>query len=244
MSKVYTLVDSIRDTLNDPDGDRWTNSRILRSINDATKDINLSTSILRGRGSFSILAGTHTYKLPDNVQLISKVLYKGEPVEFKSHSQMDDIDSSWELHYGNVIKYIVYDKLNMSNLRVYPTPQIPSLDIDSFGIITDLGDISIDSPFGVITDVYYPLYDIVLYYIYKPELVVGLNDDLPFNDLWDTAIKHYVCGFLLRDDKDTQNRLFGNEELKLFDRYLQEASRLSSLDYKEGSNYETKYRSI
>jgi len=244
MSKVYTLVDKIRDTLNDPEGDRWTNARILRSINEATKTINLRANILRGKGSFKVLAGISKYKLPDNVQVVTRVLYNGKPLKFKSHSQMDELIESWETDYGNNLEYIVYDKLNIAYIRLYPIPQVPSTNLDTFGTITDLGNAELNSIFGVLTNVYYDISDITIYYIYKPEEVISLSDELPLNDIWDTAIKHYVCGFLLRDDKDTQNRAFGNEELQLFNSELQQAFKLSSLDYSENTKYETAYRSI
>ncbi len=226
MSKVSKLINDIRDTLNDPEGDRWHNDRLIRSINDAIKDINLVARILRSKGKFSLTTGTSTYILDVGVQLVTRVIYDNKVIEFKSHEEMDLISETWETDIGDDIQYIVYDHLNRGTLRVYPVIASDISQITpAYGVITNLDGISFNTPYGIVTSLYEPRGDMVVYYIKKPAEVTGLNDEIELNDLWDKAIKHYVCGIVLRDDKDTQNRAFGSEELQLYHLELQKAKR-------------------
>jgi hypothetical protein len=56
-------------------------------------------------------------------------------------------------------------------------------------------------------------------------------------------MRYYVSGMALRDDKDTQNRQFAAEELKLYDRELGLAKETSELDSTDGSQYVVAYQS-
>jgi hypothetical protein len=243
MSKVSKLINDIRDTLNDPSSDRWDNDRLIRGINEACRAINDKANILRAKGSFSIVTGVSTYSLPSDVQELTRCVYGERSIDFKAHYEMDLISPTWETDIGDDIQYIVYDKLNMGQLKTYP---IIASSIDSisseYGVITELTDMTLSNPFGVLTDIYEPKEDLIIYYIKKPNEVEALNDKMPLSDSWDKAIKHYVCGITLRDDKDTQNRQFGNEELQLYMLELQDAKKESSLNYNGGAVYETPYR--
>lgn len=243
MSKVSKVIADIRDTLNDPSGDRWDNDRLIRGINEACLAINSKASILRAKGSFKIQAGVSTYILPSDVQELTRCIYKESTIPFKAHYEVDMVSSTWETDIGDDIEYIIYDKLNMGVVKTYP---IIASSIDTispeYGIITDLTDMTLTSVFGVLVDIYEPKDDLIIYYINKPNKVEALNDEMPLNDSWDKAIKHYVCGIVLRDDKDTQNRAFGNEELQLYMMELQNANKYSSHNYNGGAIYETPYR--
>lgn len=212
MSKVSKLINDIRDTLNDPDSDRWDNDRLLRAINYAIRDINQKTKILRAKGKIQLTTGISTYVLDVDIQTITRVLYEGRNIEFKSHDEMDAIKELWEEEIGDTVQYIVYDQLNRGQIRVYPiiASSIDQISGD-YGVITSLDGISFNTPYGIVTSLYEPKGDMVLYYIKKPTLVSGLNDTIDLDETWDKAIKHYVCGNVLRDDKDSQNRIFGNE---------------------------------
>lgn len=245
MSKAITIIKTIRDTLGDPAGDRWTNDRLLRSINSAIKDINKKAKILRAKGTFQLQAGTSVYKLDDEVQLITRALYKGKPIEFKSHAEMDELSDTWETKTGDILECLVYDKLNRGQVRTYPVISDGTNYINSvFGVITSVENYNLNSPFGVMVSLDAPLDEIVIFYIKKPNSIFGLNDEIELDDEWDKAIKHFVCGETLRDDKDTQNRAFGNEELNLYQIELQEAKLTASKNYQVGDSYVSNYRSL
>jgi hypothetical protein len=245
MSKVYKLINDIRDTLNDPEGDRWHNDRLIRSINFALRDINQRVRVLRSKGKFQLTTGVSTYTMDMDVQLVTRVIYGNKVLEFKSHDEMDLISDTWETDIGDDIKYIVYDKLNRSELRIYPVIASDITQISSaYGVITSLEGIAFNSPYGIVTSLYEPKGDMVVYFIKQPKEVTGLNDEIDLDDTWDKAIKHYVCGNVLRDDKDTQNRTFGSEELQLYYTELQTAKIDASNNFTTAPDYTTQYRRI
>lgn len=245
MSKVSKVIEKIRDTLNDPNGDRWDDARLMRAINDAMMAINLRAKILRYKSTFDISANTHTYQLSDTIQTITRCTYKGIPVKFQSHEQMDNKSTTWETDTASddEITYIIYDKLNKAQVRLYP---IPSSSIDgvtpAYGVVTEIDGFTFNSVYGVVTSLEELLETIVMYYIKKPTEVTTIDDELPFDSSWDNAIKYYVCGHTLRDDKDTQNRAMGNEELQLYTDELKEAKDSSAEDSTTANQYETNYR--
>ncbi len=245
MSKVSKLIYSIRDTLNDSDGDRWDNDRLIRSINDAMLDINQKTRVLRSKGKFAITAGISTYMLDVNVQLITRCLYDSLNIEFKSHDEMDEINELWEEEIGTEVKYVVYDHLNRGQIRLYPiiASDISQI-IPAYGVITKLEGTSFNTPYGIVTSLYEPVGDVVIYYIKKPRSVAGLNDDIELDETWDKAIKHYVCGMVLRDDKDTQNRTFGNEELQFYGIELASARSDAAHHYSNNGEHISDYRRL
>jgi hypothetical protein len=242
---VSELILDIRDTLADPNGDRWDDPRIIRGINSAQNDICLKANILRNKTFIDVVANKALYNLPDDVMFITRVLNLGEVLPLKSHEEMDDFKDMWEIETSDEITHIVYDKSNMAQIKVYP---VPVSDVPAFGTITSGGlDTNFNSAYGIITALQGPLdiytgTGLVVYYLKKPVQVTEITDSLEINDTWKKAIKHYVSGMLLRDDRDTQNRAFGNEELQLYLVELDEASKAVSRDYTKTTQYNTTYR--
>ena len=153
MSKVKKLITTIRDTLNDPEGDRWNNDRLIRAINEAILDINLKARVGRSKSIFNLTGGVHTYRLDTTIQILTRCTANGVAIPFKSHAEMDAISETWESDTGESLQYIIYDKLNRGEIRVYPTPPSSVEDIvPEFGIITDVDGIDFDSVYGIITD--------------------------------------------------------------------------------------------
>ena len=84
--------------------------------------------------------------------------------------------------------------------------------------------------------------DIILYYYQWPVAITATSDELEVDQIWDTALKHYIVGMALRDDKDTQNREVGNEELILYKAQVNQAKGLASNDFtKRRTHYNTLY---
>jgi hypothetical protein len=246
MSTASAIITKVRDTVNDPDGDRWSDARIIRSINDAMKSINLEANILRSKYSFDLVANTHTYQLPGEVQKISRCVYNNEAVAFKSHQEMDAMYSTWEEDTkSDEVTYVIYDKLNQGQIRIYPIPESNISGVSSlYGVVAGATGFTLNSVYGVVTGINETQEGIIVYYIKKPTPIVNAGDELELNDIWDKAIKHYVCSELLRDDKDTQSRAFGNEELELYINEVRSARDYSSADFTASNQYETSYRGI
>ena len=245
MSQVKKLIIDIRDTLNDPNGDRWDNDRLIRALNEAMLDVNLEARLIRAKALFTLEGGVSTYQLDSSVQLLTRCVANGISIPFKSHAEMDEFSETWESDTGDTLSFIVYDKLNRGVIRVYPTPTSSVGDVTpEFGVITEIESFNLDGLYGVLTDFTDPVTELVLYYIKKPTIVDEQEDEICFDDVWDKALKHYVCGMTLRADKDTQNRQFGNEELQLYTGALASAKDNSSNNFTEAGQYETDYRSL
>lgn len=91
-------------------------------------------------------------------------------------------------------------------------------------------DITVDSNYGFTVMFDDNASDITLYYLKRPTTLTVVSDNLEIDEVWDMALKYYVTGMALRDDKDTQNRLVGNEELAFFATNLKQAMSRSSMD--------------
>lgn len=237
----------IRDTLSDPNGTRWSDARLLRSINAAQRDIAIKANLIKNKGLLDLSANRTLYDLPNDCMFITRVLFNNDVLPLVSHEEMDSIDSNWETVTGDIITHIIYDKNNMGQLKVYP---VPTVSIPSNGILTVVANnTNFSSAFGIITAINNPV-DIyldgglVVYYIAKPTEILLVTDDITINDIWDSAIKYYVCGHLLRDDMDTQNRAFGNEELQLYSIELKSAVGNSSQNYTKSTQHKTDYRRL
>lgn len=245
---VSDLILKIRDTLGDSDGDRWSDTRIIRAINDAQDDICRKVNLLRAKSSINILGGVSQYELPDDSLLLTRVTLEGVTIPFKSVEEMDAIDENWEAAQGDEIKAIVYNELNRGVIRVYP---IPTLDIPTdpsavpdFGFVTEMVGVVILDDFGVLTQLYDIKDDLAVHYTRKPTAVTDVTNTIELDEIWHQAIKYFVCGTLLRDDKDTQNRTMGNEELQLYVGELLVAKSTASRDFAKSTGYQSDYRKL
>ena len=264
---VSELLVRIRDTLADPLGDRWSDDRLLRLIDQGQKDLMVKTKGLRARTVIGVVAGREDYSLPDDVMLITRVTYNDKNIPLRTREQMDRIDSDWETKTGDVLEYIVYNKNNYNQVRVYPILTGAGTDATTFSFDSDYGSITAidgygaENDYGLSTQVYNSDYSatevdseygvivgmteaegFIVYYVKKPNKVLLASSELDINEFWHTALKYYVCGHALRDDMDTQNRQFGIEELALYELELGELQGHSSEDYAQTAEYSSNYR--
>lgn len=193
-----------------------------------------------------------------------------QSIRLKSHQQMDEIDPDWESRTGSSIEYIVFDKLSPQQFKVYPIPvdndevseHVFTSDlgvltdstgdtVDPYGVVTDLTTTDIlattfTSHLGVVTDMTSAITSLVVYYLHRPPTLddytkIDVEQVLTIPEDWDNALKHYMVGMALRDDKDTQNRTIGNEELGFFTAELMEAMGDSSTDFTSATQHEPVY---
>jgi hypothetical protein len=193
------------------------------------------------------------------------------PIPIRSHSQMDDMDPDWEETQGDGIEYIIFDKQNARFFKIYPIPTVAdaisdhTVDTD-FGVTTTVSGDTISSvygvvsgvtvsavltatfssPFGVISEMQSYITSLKVYYYRKPATIdtysaIDNTQHLEIEDTWDKAIKHYVVGMALRDDKDTQNRAIGNDELSLYEGQLKLAFAKSSKNHTQNEQRSVTY---
>lgn len=125
-----------------------------------------------------------------------------------------------------------------------------------FGLVTDIADTETlvteyEGVFGIVTEMTSPAASVIVYYYRRPLTldtyasidvpIIDGGQSLEIDEIFDKAIKHYVVGMALRDDKDTQNRLVGNEELAFYERELKKAHGLSSKNSTQTGQRTTDY---
>lgn len=180
-SRIENILTRARDTLADPNAERWSDERLLRLLDEAHKDLAKQTKILKGQHTILVEIGVHTYTLPENLWLITRATYAAYDINLVSYDSMDErvrkdrlsarpinsrerghnyssaIDSSagraWQLDEGSEITALVYDNRNLHDIRVYPIPGIGIADANYE--FTNAGDVSFDGDemLGVVTDI-------------------------------------------------------------------------------------------
>lgn len=126
---------------------------------------------------------------------------------------------------------------------------IDDYTLDSvFGVTTDLFDPEIDdeefkSVFGVVTGVNESVAVIRIWYIRLPKVISLATDTLEIHSMFDTAIRYFVVGNAYLDDNDAAYRQKGTETLQMYERELDLAKTTSSRDgVSSPTNYRTSYR--
>lgn len=316
MSRITEILTRVRDTLSDPTGDRYSDARLLRLLDEGQLQLIVEANLLREKIYRPLLIGIATYELPNNCYKPTRILVDGKPIDFISHEEMDEIANKgllntstkdWESVEGSTIHYIVYDKQNSRHVKTYPIPnsqsessftllavdQYDSEAFDTYGVVAELLGIPTASSLGVLSEIegtspertlIDPIYGIIvggtgytmesiygiiisaddgedsetwienvnesivneygfdvilddeaqrmtIYYLRKPETIVDTNTEIEIDTIWDTALKHYIAGMALRDDRDSQNQQLGKDELALFAGYVNKAVKDSSQDF-------------
>lgn len=269
MPRIADIITRVRDTLSDPAGDRWTDTRLLRLIDEAQKDICKKSLLLRERVGVAIIAGIATYQLSERtIHFLRFVDDEGSELEVISHEEMDKLDSDWEIREGPEIERIVYDKLNPRQFKVYPIPSaafdgatetfilgdfgvvaLVEGDVaDDFGVVSSVTETSLlsatfTSLFGVTTGMSSTESSLIVYYYRYPRTLVTTLDTLEVDSVYDRAIKNYVIAEAFLDDKDTQDVGLGRDKRQQYDQERLEAAKDSSLDFNRAARRKTKYTS-
>lgn len=267
MSRISGIIIRVRDTLADPSGDRWSDTRLIRLIDEAQKDICRRAKLLRTKVNLSVTIDEAVVQLPDDLLVLDRVLYRGNVLPFTSHLELDKRLGNWEEEVGEP-KLIVYDKQSKKQVKLYPIPNdkdmeaypftnseygtvtdITGLSVDDYGVVSDIKDIEVknnifeSSVYGIVVDIYETNDYLTVYYLRKPMTITELNSSIEIDDNYDAAIKYYVTGKALRDDMDTQNRVVGNEELGFYDRELKEALKDDEFDFtRNHTQYSANYQ--
>lgn len=245
------VVTRIRSTLYDPAGTRWSDSMILYMINQALKDIARNTSYFKKTLKFKLNAGQDTYKLPDDVLQPTRVLLNDCDLEVTTHSQLDDCTSCWETKQG-LPTVALFDKTDRRILRILPSLQYEEATTiintaGEFGLytnvigISDIDIIELDT-YGTVTGASVGTNVVTVNYNAYHAEILDLNEQIhDISDL-ETAIKYYVCGHLLRDDRDAQSRQTAVDELSLYNTELHKIVTDTVVSFNSATQYEIPYR--
>lgn len=211
-TRIDEILIKVRDVLSDPQGDRWSDERLIRAIDEAQKDIALKAKLFKGSATGTIVSGTSEYSTPSDCATVLRVSVNNERVLETTFDELDDTKGAWENDTGALVQSVVFDKTNADKFLFYPIP----------------------------TDPTYTSYSIR--YLKIPTTVSKTSDSLGIPQVFDKAIKHFVVGSALRDDIDTQSRSTGSEELSLYAVELREAMSLSGINFSKNAFRTTQYR--
>ena len=155
MSRVQDIILRVRDTLADPNGDRWDDNRLIRLIDEAQKDICRRAKLLRTKKNLPIRNNTPIIELPDDMLLLDRILYNNKLLPLISHLEMDKKGSTWESDEGLPL-FLVYDKQSRDKTKVYPIPIDLDDDIYIFnspGYIDEGNQVDTDPDFGMVVGI-------------------------------------------------------------------------------------------
>lgn len=174
MSRITDILVRVRDSLADPDGDRWSDARLLRLVSEAQQDIAKFTRMLKAQTNIQLELGVSTYALPSDCWLITRASYNGCAIGLVTHEQLDAmvrkqatasrrtseyndrdkdydyLDVCWEDRTGSTIEALIYDKRNLQEIVVYPIPNEQAFQNLEEGVVSEVEEQ--DAGFGVLEE--------------------------------------------------------------------------------------------
>ncbi len=208
-TRIENIILRVRDTLSDPNAERYSNERLLRLLSEAQKDIAKQTKLIRNSAEILVLPDTAVFDLPEDTWLLTRASVKGAKIALHTYDEMDavyidsycnnynysssnSIRNTWEQDVGNTPLCLVYDKLNMQKVRVYPILNEDSLANTytftggntefyggfEFGVVTDMTNYTFNSPFGVITNIEDPFVTVIVSDVFGVATKISDSDNV------------------------------------------------------------------
>lgn len=236
MSRVLSILSKAREELGDANNTRFTDSKLLEHLNDGIKDFILSTKSLKERLYVELASNVAMYDISKYALFVERVEYMNTKIDTLSFTELDSINAMWQYETGNVVKAITFEHQSKGSFRIYPRLNTVSNNIVSSSAYGILVDFSLDDDIvGIpsIIDVEQNLQAyLVLYVIKKPNIITLTTPDeeLELDELYDKAFVHYIKAQCLRNDSDSNNRQFGNEELSAYAMYIVNNNKDFALD--------------
>ena len=236
MSRVLSILSKAREELGDTNNTRFTNSKLLEHLNDGIKDFILSTKSLKERLYVELASNVAIYDISKYALFVERVEYMNTKIDTLSFKELDSINAMWQYETGNVVKAITFEHQSKGSFRIYPRLNTVSNNIVSssdYGILVDfsLDDDIVGIPSIIDVEQNLQAY-LVLYVIKKPNIITLTTPDeeLELDELYDKAFVHYIKAQCLRNDSDSNNRQFGNEELSAYAMYVVNNNKDFALD--------------
>ena len=236
MSRVLSILSKAREELGDTNNTRFTNSKLLEHLNDGIKDFILSTKSLKERLYVELASNVAIYDISKYALFVERVEYMNTKIDTLSFKELDSINTMWQYETGNVVKAITFEHQSKGAFRIYPRLNTVDNNIVSssdYGILVDfsLDDDIVGIPSIIDVEQNLQAY-LVLYVIKKPNIITLTTPDeeLELDELYDKAFVHYIKAQCLRNDSDSNNRQFGNEELSAYAMYIVNNNKDFALD--------------
>ena len=236
MSRVLSILSKAREELGDTNNTRFTDSKLLEHLNDGIKDFILSTKSLKERLYVELASNVAIYDISKYALFVERVEYMNTKIDTLSFKELDSINAMWQYETGNVVKAITFEHQSKGAFRIYPRLNTVDNNIVSssdYGILVDfsLDDDIVGIPSIIDVEQNLQAY-LVLYVIKKPNVITLTTPDeeLELDELYDKAFVHYIKAQCLRNDSDSNNRQFGNEELSAYAMYIVNNNKDFALD--------------
>lgn len=236
MSRVLSILSKAREELGDTNNTRFTDSKLLEHLNDGIKDFILSTKSLKERLYVELASNVAIYDISKYALFVERVEYMNTKIDTLSFTELDSINTMWQYETGNVVKAITFEHQSKGAFRIYPRLNTVDNNIVSssdYGILVDfsLDDDIVGIPSIIDVEQNLQAY-LVLYVIKKPNVITLTtpNEELELDELYDKAFVHYIKAQCLRNDSDSNNRQFGNEELSAYAMYVVNNNKDFALD--------------
>lgn len=236
MSRVLSILSKAREELGDVNNTRFTDSKLLEHLNDGIKDFILSTKSLKERLYVELASNVAIYDISKYALFVERVEYMNTKIDTLSFTELDSINTMWQYETGNVVKAITFEHQSKGAFRIYPRLNTVDNNIVSssdYGILVDfsLDDDIVGIPSIIDVEQNLQAY-LVLYVIKKPNVITLTtpNEELELDELYDKAFVHYIKAQCLRNDSDSNNRQFGNEELSAYAMYIVNNNKDFALD--------------
>ena len=236
MSRVLSILSKAREELGDANNTRFTDSKLLEHLNDGIKDFILSTKSLKERLYVELASNVAIYDISKYALFVERVEYMNTKIDTLSFKELDSINAMWQYETGNVVKAITFEHQSKGSFRIYPRLNTVNNNIVSssdYGILVDfsLDDDIVGIPSIIDVEQNLQAY-LVLYVIKKPNIITLTTPDeeLELDELYDKAFVHYIKAQCLRNDSDSNNRQFGNEELSAYAMYVVNNNKDFALD--------------
>lgn len=236
MSRVLSILSKAREELGDTNNTRFTDGKLLEHLNDGIKDFILSTKSLKERLYVELASNVAIYDISKYALFVERVEYINTKIDTLSFKELDSINAMWQYETGNVVKAITFEHQSKGSFRIYPRLNTVDNNIVSssdYGILVDfsLDDDIVGIPSIIDVEQNLQAY-LVLYVIKKPNVITLTTPDeeLELDELYDKAFVHYIKAQCLRNDSDSNNRQFGNEELSAYVMYVVNNNKDFALD--------------
>jgi len=131
------IIPYIRNYLNDPNRVLWSDDQILLWATQAEIEITQRLSIYWIKFPLAIVKGQGTYSMPINLKGITRITYRGTPIEMLTQKQVSNLSPVYRTQQSKVMyAYLQFEGYYTLRLFCTPDENLPTISVD-YEIYTD-----------------------------------------------------------------------------------------------------------
>lgn len=165
-TRIADILTRARDSLADPNKERWSDDRLLRLLDEGQKHFAREAKLLKATSIVNLFPDQATYTLPSDCWLITRACFKDLVIPLTSHERMDELNTNWYTETGSAVERLIFDNRLPEEIRTYPIVDDSYVESsytfdnagyldtviytgDAFGVITEAED-----ELGIVADTY------------------------------------------------------------------------------------------